>query len=207
MNITYIHYAFCDAGLTPAVAEKHASYAAAVLCRMFSLPPDQVHVVHRARLPENEPIQFSCYKGKSPDYASMALAAKRVLPHLRRLRQLAGLPCGPEYFLDDELTDLLASSSPFADWEPGADVLRDECVLGLLATGTRLPEDDSRAQWLRAQAAAAAAVALPHTCSRYARKALQLAGDVFSLDIGQVAAALLEHRRNQVAELLAKGAK
>lgn len=214
MKIVYIHYAFSDAGLTPAVASKHASFAAGTLAERFQLPLDQVHVVHRARLPEEAPIQLSCYKGKSETCPiAMAVAAKLVLPHLRNARRLLGLACGPEYILDDSLTGLLALQSPLTGWEPGDDLWRDDCVLGLLASGASLVDVDARAAWLRVQAAAATVPLDKHARtagglfapSNWTKQAIEA---VDSLDIGQAAAALLEHRRAEVAGLLlAKGAK
>jgi hypothetical protein len=215
-SLRFIHYAFSSAGLPAAVAEKHATFAARALARRFELPLEAIHVVHRPRLPEDAPFQLSCYKGKSETCPlAMAVAAKLVLPHLRNARLLLGLPCGPEYLADENLTDLLASSAPLVGWQPGLDLQRDECVLGLLAVGMRLPENDERARWVQAQAAAATTQRDKHARragGRFAlgnrmRQALVLPGDSSALDIGQVAAALLKHRRDEVVALVAGGAK
>ena len=65
------------------------------------------------------------------------------------------------------------------------------------------------------QATTASAPRARYACGasgRYAfgnrtRPAFNLPGDAASLDIGQIAAALLQHRRNEVAAYVAGGAK
>lgn len=199
MKIVYIHYAFSDAGLAPAVAAKHASFAAGILAKRFQLPLDQVHVVHRPRLPETAPFQLSCYKGKSETCPiAQVYAAKLVLPHLRRAHRHTEQ--GPALI---------------AAWAPGIEPALDDDVLETLAAGVELPADDARVQWLHTQVTAATVPSDKYARSaggRYAsgnrtRPALDLP-DVADCprNIGQLAAALLEHRRAEVLSLLAKGA-
>lgn len=198
MSLRYIHYAFSSAGLPPAVAEKHATFAAGALAKRFELPLEAIHVVHRPRLPEDAPFQLSCYKGKSETCPlAMAVAAKLVLPHLWRARRHV-----------KDAPALLAS------WQPGEDVLLDEDVLETLALGVEPPRQE-QVDWLLCQAAAAVAPRDTYARGaggRYAsgnrtRPALELPGDAATLDIGQVAAALLKHRRDEVAALVAGSAK
>lgn len=207
--VTYIHYAFSSDELPLAVAEKHASFATSALAEHFKLPLSEVHVKHAARLPEDAAHQLSCYVGKSETCpVAMVTAARLVLPHLRNARKLLCLPCGPEYIVDDNFIELVAAPS-LAGWKPGENIMLDDCALGLLATGARLP-DTGLVAWLRTQALSAA---LPR------EKLTRLSGgkfapanrtapalDIKNLSISQLAAALLEHRRAEVSRLLAKRA-
>lgn len=198
MSLRYIHYAFSSAGLPPAVAEKHTTFAARALAKRFELPLEAIHVVHRPRLPEDAPFQLSCYKGKSETCPlSMAVAAKIVLPHLRRARRHA-----------------VNGPALVQSWEPGQELLLDDEVLETLAFGVQPPSQE-QVDWLLRQAASASAPrdkyargAGGHFASgNRTRPALDLPGDSSALDIGQVAAALLKHRRDEVVALVAGGAK
>ena len=197
MSLRYIHYAFSSAGLPATVAEKHTTFAARALAKRFELSLEAIHVVHRPRLPEDAPFQLSCYKGKSETCPlAMAVAAKIVLPHLRRARRHA-----------------VEGPAVVAAWKPGQELLLDDEVLDTLAFGVQPPSQE-QVEWLLRQAAAASAPrdkyargAGGHFASgNRTRPALDLPGDA-ELDIGQVAAALLKHRRDEVAALVAGGAK
>ena len=193
--LRYIHYAFSSAGLPATVAEKHTTFAARALAKRFELPLEAIHVVHRPRLPEDAPFQLSCYKGKSETCPlAMAVAAKLVLPHLRRARRHAEE--GP---------------AVVAAWEPGQELLLDDEVLETLAFGVQPPSQE-QVEWLMRQAASAAVNRDKYARSAHGyftsgnrtRPALELPADA---DIGQVAAALLKHRRDEVVALVAGGAK
>lgn len=130
--IQYVHYAFSSGGLPPSVAETHAAFARRELSRLLDLALPNVHVSHKKRLPEDAPFQLTCYTGKSStDAAAMAVAAKRVLPVLRRAYQS----------VDRAPTVLTA-------WTPGDEPARDDDALQLLADGFTVPADEERLGWL-----------------------------------------------------------
>jgi hypothetical protein len=78
--------------MSTAAVQAHAAYARTQLLAMFDIQSDAVSVTDRGVVPGGVDFQLSCYLAKSETSpAAMAMAAKRLVPHLRFCRQAPAL--------------------------------------------------------------------------------------------------------------------